>query len=130
MKHRISGLGMGVLLLAGGSASFAAENPAPAASAPDYARAANWLCRPDNPRFCATDLSATIVETNGRLVVEPWQAPRRAPKIDCFYLYPTASLDNASNSDLIPGDQPGEEIHDIRREFARFGEVCRLFAPI
>ena len=117
-------------LVLSGSTVFAAENPAPVALAPDYAAAANWLCRSDNPRFCATDLGATIVQADGRLIVEPQQAPKRKPGIDCFYVYPTASLDNASNSDLIPGDQPGEEIHDVRRELARFGQVCRLFAPI
>jgi hypothetical protein len=34
------------------------------------------------------------------------------------------------NSDLIPGEQPGEEIHTVQRNFARFAGTCRLFAPI
>jgi len=108
----------------------AADAEYPAAGAPDYADPATWLCRPDTPGFCATNLDATVIEADGTITVERWQTPAAEPAIDCFYLYPTASLDMAPNSDLVPGDQPGEEIHTVRRNFARFGKVCRLFAPI
>jgi hypothetical protein len=99
-------------------------------SAPDYAETGNWLCRPENLRFCETDLDTTIVHADGTREHQTWAAPAQAPAIDCFYLYPTASLDEASNSDLVPGEQAGEEIHDVRRHFARFAGACRLFAPI
>jgi hypothetical protein len=108
----------------------AADDAFPVAPAPDYADPAAWLCRPDSPGFCATDLDATVIAADGSVTVERWRAPEAEPAIDCFYLYPTASLDMAPNSDLVPGDQPGEEIHTVRRNFARFAGTCRLFAPI
>ena len=36
----------------------------------------------------------------------------------------------APNSDLIPGTKPREEIPVVQQQFARFGSVCRLFAPM
>ena len=53
-----------------------------------------------------------------------------APKIDCFYVYPTASADPSSNSDLVPGTKSHEEIPTVQEQFARFGSACRLFAPM
>jgi len=101
------------------------------AAPPDYSDTSIWLCRPDNtPGFCQADLDATAVLADGTLQRESWAGADSQAPIDCFFLYPTASLDPASNSDLVPGDQPGEEIHDIQREFARFGEACRLYAPM
>ena len=108
----------------------AADEAFAVAQAPDYADPAVWLCRPDSPGFCATDLDASVVGEDSSVEVERWRAPETEPAIDCFYLYPTASLDRAPNSDLVPGDQPGEEIHTVRRNFARFARACRLFAPI
>jgi len=95
--------------------------------APDYARPDHWLCRPENMTACTTRLDATVIAADGALAVEPWR-PAANPSIDCFYVYPTASFDPASNSDLIPG--PGEEIAIARAQFARFASVCRLFAPM
>jgi len=118
------------LLTLSASAGRASEPEFPVAPPPDYADHGNWLCRPDNMGFCHTDLDATVVEADGTLTVERWQPPGGAPQIDCFYLYPMASADMTPNSDLIPGEQPGEEIHTIRRNFARFAGTCRLFAPM
>ncbi len=118
------------LVALSGAVSLAAEPEYSVAQQPDYADQANWLCRPDNIGFCQTNLDATVVEADGTLTVERWQPPEGVPQIDCFYLYPTASADMAPNSDLIPGEQPGEEIHTVRRNFARFAGTCRLFAPI
>lgn len=126
MTHMVlAGASLALLSVTG----FAAEPERPAQS-PEYSVSANWLCRPDNISFCQTNLDATVVEADGALTVERWQPPASVPQIDCFYLYPTASADMAPNSDLIPGGQPGEEIHTVRRNFARFAETCRLFAPI
>jgi pimeloyl-ACP methyl ester carboxylesterase len=118
------------LLALSGTQSLAAEPEVPVAEPPDYADQASWLCRPDNIGFCQTNLDATIVEADGTLTVERWQPPGGVPEIDCFYLYPTASADMAPNSDLVPGELTGEEIHTVRRNFARFAGTCRLFAPI
>lgn len=130
MRHAATAIGTIAILLAGASRAMAADAPPRPPSTPDYAASANWLCRPDSLRFCAADLRVTIVQPDGQLRAARWHPPKRIQPIDCFYLYPTASLDNGSNSDLTPGDQPGEEIHTVRREFARFTAICRPFAPL
>ncbi|MBT2187148.1 DUF3089 domain-containing protein [Sphingobium nicotianae] len=97
--------------------------------APDYARFDHWLCRPGNMTACTPPLDATIIAPHGRLTVERFKADAH-PKVDCFYVYPTASLDPASNSDLVPGNGNLEEIPTVRAQFARMASVCRLFAPM
>jgi hypothetical protein len=108
----------------------AADGEFALAPAPNYAESATWLCGPHSAGYCTTDLDATVIRADGTTTVERWQAPAREPAIDCFYLYPTGSLDRSPNSDLVPGDQPGEEIHTVRRNLARFAQACRLIAPL
>jgi hypothetical protein len=72
------------------------------------------------------DLSTTIVSADGTLTPEKFEAAADAP-IDCFYVYPTVSLDATPNSDLEAGP---EEKGVVRAQFARFGSQCRLFAPM
>lgn len=111
---------------------IAACLPAAATAADDGPKAvnyddqSNWLCRPDHPRACASDLDATVVAADGTLSREEFQANPDAP-IDCFYVYPTVSLDETPNSDMEAGP---EEMSVINGQFARFGEVCRTFAPL
>lgn len=94
---------------------------------PDYANPQLWLCRPDlKVDTCHVDLTATVVPGSGKLSIEKFK-PASAPKIDCFYVYPTVSFDPGYQSDLIPGR---EEADAVREQFARFGSVCRLFAPV
>ena len=54
---------------------------------------------------------------------------RRNPNapIDCFYVYPTVSLDPFTQSDLVPGE---EELNVVKAQLARFGSQCRIFAPM
>ena len=105
---------------------------APVASAqtvsPDYSQSNLWLCRGNDSSLgaCAIDMTATIVNADGYLEFEYFAADPAAP-VDCFYIYPTASTDNSSNSDLIPGD---EEFHATAHQFARFASRCRPFAPM
>jgi Protein of unknown function (DUF3089) len=135
MKNRkaiASALALGLWIAFAGSTATTAQGAAPkyaVPSPPDYANATDWLCRPGHMAACTTDLTATIVKADGSLKTERWHAKRR-PKIDCFYVYPTASFDAQPNSDLIPGTKPGEEISFAREQFARFASVCRLFAPM
>jgi len=114
-----------ILLGTAGAASARAETAPPV----DYAKAESWLCRPGHMEPCKTDLSATIVAADGSLTRETWRTAAWS-KIDCFYVYPTASTDMAPNSDLIPGTRPREEIPVVQQQFARFGSICRLFAPM
>src|SRR5205085_9811710 len=66
------------------------------------------------------------VAANGKLTRETWKANPQAP-VDCFYVYPTVSNDPTPNSDMTAGP---EEQNVIRQQFARFGSVCRVYAPL
>ena len=101
------------------------QTPAPN----DYRDAKSWLCRPDLARdqnACSIDNTTTVVAASGSFTREAWQADAKAP-IDCFYVYPTVSTDPTPNSDMIA--DPAER-NVIRQQFARFGSVCRQFAPL
>lgn len=96
------------------------------AAAIDYGRPESWLCRPGRTDICASDLAMTRIEPGApaRTVA----APRARPTdVDCFYVYPTASLDPGDNSDMHPGD--GEN-GLTTAQFAPFRSVCRTFAPL
>ncbi|WP_404367483.1 DUF3089 domain-containing protein [Sphingomonas sp. MMS24-J45] len=99
--------------------------PAPAAS-PDYTNARNWLCRPGRADPCTADQSATIVKPDGSRKVETFTATKD-PAFDCFYVYPTVSLDPTPNSDMNAGQ---EENVVAAFQAARFTKYCRVFAPI
>jgi hypothetical protein len=57
----------------------------------------------------------------------PLAEAAKAPKFDCFYVYPTISKDPGGNSDLVPGD---EERFVAKVQAARFRAKCRVFAPV
>jgi len=110
----------------GGVLGVSAAHAQSGAEAIDYSNSSNWLCRPDNPRACAVDMSTTIVEADGNIHLEPWTSDPLAP-IDCFYVYPTVSQDAGANSDMVAGP---EEYNVVRSQFARLGSQCRTFAPL
>lgn len=99
-----------------------------APSAPDYSLDRNWLCKPGRVDACATDINATAISPKGKQTVEPFvHASDDEKKIDCFYVYPTVSTQDADLSNL---DQESAQFNRIRTQFARFANVCRLFAPM
>jgi hypothetical protein len=100
----------------------AAVTPVPT----DYRVPANWLCRPGRTDGCAGDIAATIVAPDGTQTVEP-AAKRAAPTADCFYVYPTTSMDPTPHSDLIAGDG---ETGMAASQAAPFRSACRVFAPL
>ena len=118
----------------------AQSTPAPAASAPaaaqaispvapsdtDYSNPAVWLCWPGKQDACTQLQDATIVEENGTLEHEAYHAAKN-PAIDCFYVYPTVSAQTTGNSDLTI---TRAETDVVLAQFARFGEQCRLYAPM
>lgn len=112
------------LLLA--ASPLAAQQPEAAPAAVDYASEANWLCLPGRADPCGTPLPTTALNANGYGSVGQVR-PAADPKIDCFYVYPTISEDQGANSDLVPGP---EEQAAAMVQFARFGSVCRTFAPM
>ena len=92
----------------------------------DYGKAETWLCQPGHKDACAVDLNTTVIAASGKLTRETWAADPKAP-IDCFYVYPTVSLDTTPNSDMTAGP---EELSVVRVQAARFGSQCRVFAPL
>ncbi len=112
-------------LLAACLAGLSAQaDAAPAAN--DYAKPDAWLCRPDKSAgACHGPLNVLVVSPDGHVKPEIYQ-PAASPKIDCFYVYPTASEDVTPNSDMIPG----REVDVAAAQFGRFGARCRQFAPI
>lgn len=115
------------LVMGLGLSTAACAQPAPAAAPGpnDYAKDENWLCRPGRQDACAQDQTATVIQADGRTSIETFKPDPNAP-IDCFYVYPTVSSDLGGNSDMIP-DLPEKAVAD--QQFARFGQVCKLYAP-
>ena len=105
------------------AAPAAAQSPTPV----DYSRPASWLCLPGRGDTCSTPLRTTALNPNG-YGSTGLSTVAKAPKIDCFIVYPTVSRDPGMNSDLVPGD--GEEKASIGSQFARLSGVCRPFAPL
>jgi hypothetical protein len=118
-------LGLTALVVAHGVAL--AQAPDPTVPHPDYADPALWLCRPDlRDNRCKVDLDATVIAPSGRMTLERY-VPAKDPKIDCFFVYPTVSNDPGWISDFSPD---AAEWDDVKVQFARFGAVCRQFAPL
>jgi hypothetical protein len=93
-----------------------------------YADPASWLCRPDTTDdVCDQDLDLTVVEADGTTSVDAFEPVADAP-VDCFYVYPTISRDETTNSDMDAS--PEEEGFAALNQVARLGETCRVFAPV
>lgn len=118
-----------VCLSLAGSAFAQATSP-PAVPAPvtpsDYGLDASWLCKPGRTDACSVDLTTTIVKADGSFTREEWKAEPNAA-IDCFYVYPTVSTDPTPFSDMTADPA---EFNVVRQQFARFGSVCRTYAPL
>lgn len=105
------------------AAAPAAASPSPT---PDYSRDASWLCRPGRADACTSNQDATVIVADGTRTIETFAADRK-PKFDCFYVYPTVSLDPTPNSDMTVGP---EEMAVAASQAARFTQHCRVFAPM
>jgi hypothetical protein len=92
----------------------------------DYARPANWLCRPESDDACEQVATITTVTTDS-ILPKLLRPPNPDPPVDCFYVYPTVSRDPGGNSDATPG---AEELEVVRQQFAHFAGLCRQFAPV
>jgi hypothetical protein len=118
-------LALGTPALAQDAAPPPAQEGPAAAAAPDYALPSSWLCLPGRDDACAKPLPTAALNANG-YGSNGQSVPAPAPRIDCFYVYPTVSRDTAMNSDLEMGP---EEQAVAMVQFARFSSVCRTFAP-
>jgi hypothetical protein len=96
------------------------------AAAPDYASDSAWICLPGRADACGGPLATTALNANGYGSTGQ-VLPGKDAKVDCFYVYPTISRDPGLNSDLVPGI---EENAAAAVQLARFGGVCRTYAPL
>lgn len=106
------------------SLSFQAQAQAPDTN--PWAAPETWLCQPGRADLCQAVPARTVVAADGSLKREAAR-PQAAAPIDCFYIYPTISLDPNGNSSLAIG--PGER-RAVAHQFAPFAGVCRTFAPM
>lgn len=111
------------------AASTGTPAPTPATTAAPGADAAGivWLCLPgkaDNP--CESALTTTVMDASGKRTVQS-MTPGANPPIDCFYVYPTISQQQALNADLSIDK---EEVTIATWQAAPFSQVCKVYAPI
>ncbi|HYI39624.1 MAG TPA: DUF3089 domain-containing protein [Allosphingosinicella sp.] len=92
----------------------------------NYAHDSNWLCLPGRADACSAPLATTALNSNGYGSTGQ-MLPDKDAAVDCFYVYPTVSRDPGLNSDSRAGP---EEQATAAVQLARFGTVCRTFAPI
>src|SRR5690242_3402606 len=99
------------LLIAGGlfaTSAVAASPPVQIGTQPnDYNRDDAWLCRPGRVDPCSGPLTTTEVPAEGAATTVTL-APASDPPIDCFYVYPTVSLEPAPNADMTAGPEEAE----------------------
>jgi hypothetical protein len=87
-----------------------------------------WLCRPGlaaNP--CAPGLATTTISPTAQVLGTVTPARAKAPKIDCFYVYPTVS--NQSTPQATKKVDP-EERSIALYQAARYSSACRVYAPM
>ena len=129
MRFQFVGAVLGAVILAGCSGP---SDPAVDAETGEniFANADKWLCLPGRSDAqtdaCIGDWSATVIAADGTATIEPFTADPNAP-IDCFYVYPTVSTDLGGNSDW---DVDIQETGVAAIQLARFGNVCKLYAPV
>ncbi len=128
-------MALGLFGCNGSSGSSNADSPYAGYASAVYAGLDNWLCDPGlgDDDLCAVNLDATVVNADGSTEAEPHTASQD-PAFDCFYVYPTVSvdqppegMDQGVNSDLEPNQ---EELFIISDQAARLNRHCRVFAPI
>ncbi len=93
-----------------------------------YSVDSRWLCRPDLDDVCDEDYDVTVIQADGSRTVDEF-TPAEDPPVDCFYAYPTAAFDEAGNADIDDADNRAEE-RVAANQLARFGEACRVYAPL
>jgi hypothetical protein len=122
IQRTLAAIGVGAALL-GAAGSAQAQEPART----DYSKPETWLCWPGKAGdACAVDMTTTVIKADGSATTESFKADPKAP-IDCFYVYPTVSLDPGVISDMDAGP---EEKNVVRAQLARFGSKCRIYAPL
>jgi hypothetical protein len=75
---------------------------------------------------CIPDGATTIVSAKGATAAPKAALPSN-PRFDCFYVYPTVSLESSTNADLQI--QPAERAV-AQAQASQFSRLCRVWAPM
>ena len=87
-----------------------------------------WLCRPgSSPDPCVSPLGTTAFSSTGYVMRRRNPSRNRPQRLDCFYVYPTVSLQARRNADLRI---ELEERSIARLQVSRYSQLCRVFAPM
>ncbi|MCB0870579.1 MAG: DUF3089 domain-containing protein [Solirubrobacterales bacterium] len=123
MKSRSRALGIVAALAA--ALAFTSVSVSASAAEPQF----TWLCKPGRANDpCRGSLRTETVSKDETIsVAAPRTLPKLKSKVDCFYVYPTVSLQDGPNADLAEDPQ----VRAIAEQQAsRFVPGCRMFAPI
>jgi hypothetical protein len=86
-----------------------------------------WLCQPGQAADpCTYSLAATAVTARGTLKPATWPRSAMASKFDCFYVHPTDSLAQTTNTGLAPTKV---DMFVANEQAAPWSQVCDVWAP-
>ena len=127
-RGRLAAVLPAVAVLAGCGGATPAAHHALAVAHPSRDRWGTvWLCRPGLARDpCTTSRATTVFGRDGTSHVVA-AAPAKNPPVDCFYVYPTVSLQATANANLHV--DPTERAVAVAQA-SRFSQVCRVYAPM
>jgi hypothetical protein len=116
-----------LLVLAAAGLVFCLSPGAASAGKPGVPRWPVWLCFPGEAHdYCNARLTTTAIDAKGKETTTTPVVPASRP-IDCFYVYPSVSLQSRGNSNLHVDEVEQEVAVD---EASPFEQVCRVFAPM
>ncbi len=125
------GMGMGMKRWIGAAITLVAATIGLAVMAPSAVAAEDttvWMCKPgETPNPCDGPLDGSLYGPDGSKISDLGYQAASAPKVDCFYVYPTQSEQGTPNADFSK-DAPlrGATINQARQ----FSRTCRVFAPV
>ncbi|HEX5911398.1 MAG TPA: DUF3089 domain-containing protein [Thermoleophilaceae bacterium] len=98
-----------------------------AAAGPAAAKT-SWLCKPGlKGNACTPSLTTTLYSSSNKPLRTATPKADRKKGFDCFYVYPTVSDQKTLNATRAK-DAAQREI--ARFQAARFGQHCRVYAPV
>jgi hypothetical protein len=87
-----------------------------------------WLCRPGQANDpCTASPVTTAVNASGATSPPQNATSRTTKKFDCFYVYPTVSMEPGPNADLTIQDA---ETVTATVQMSQFSRMCNVWAPL
>ncbi len=102
------------------------SRPASGYTAPDYSNPANWVCRPGAETVCTANLDAEVMAPGKPPRTVRFQ-PAADPPIDCFYAYPTVSLQETPYASMTASPEVKKVVN---AQAGLLTARCRVYAPL